>query len=72
MAHLYLTRTVHMPVSADGRMIKNSFGVVIAEAHGDGFEAQALAEIINLGFAAAKAVDDKYDETERNKFKLLR
>ena len=52
MHHLDLLRTVHLPVSPDGRLIKNSFGVVIAETT-DITTAIALAELINLGRAPA-------------------
>jgi len=54
MSLLYLTRTVHMPVTADGCTIKNSFGVVIATAF-DRTTAAALADLINLGRPAAES-----------------
>lgn len=67
MSHyLYLTRTVHMPVTADGTLIKNSFGVTIAQAETTA-SAAALADIINLGFPAAKAQDAAYDASETRK-----
>ncbi len=58
--HLYLTRTIHMPVTADGALIKNAFGVVIATMTNPA-DAGALAQIINLGQPAAQAADDAYD-----------
>ncbi|MDX3805123.1 MAG: hypothetical protein QHC89_01715 [Bosea sp. (in: a-proteobacteria)] len=67
---LYLTRTVHMPVTADGCAIKNSFGVVIATAV-DPMTAAALAEIVNLGAPAAAEADLLQQKVEMHREFLL-
>jgi hypothetical protein len=63
MAHLNLLRTVHCPVSADGRAVKNSFGVVIATAL-DSMTATAMAELINLAVPAAEKQEQERQERE--------
>lgn len=58
MPHHDILATIHTPVTADGATIKNSFGVVIATmtfGQGDPWQAQALADLINLGVPAARA-----------------
>jgi hypothetical protein len=52
----YLTITVHCPVRAVGREIRNSFGVMIASAIFPD-EADALATLINLGAAQMKTAN---------------
>ena len=63
MHHLDLLRTVHLPVSPDGRLMKNSFGVVIAETT-DITTAIALAELINLGRAPAEELNRQHEARE--------
>lgn len=70
MADLYLTRTIHLPVTADGRTVKNSFGVVIAHC-ANSFVAEAMARIMNLGHDAAKAHDAEIDAREERVSRLL-
>jgi hypothetical protein len=70
MAHLDLLKTVHLPVSADGRNIKNSFGVIIAEAT-EQVTAHALAQLINLGQAGAEDLNRVHQEAEAKKNKLF-
>ncbi len=60
---IYLTRAVHMPVTAHGSEIRNNFGVKIATAI-DPYTASCLADIINMGQPAAQAHDDAHDARE--------
>lgn len=70
MAFLYLTRTVHMPTTADGCTIKNGFGVVIATAV-DPMTASAMADLINLGRSAAEDNERRHDANQAYRTGML-
>lgn len=72
MAHLDLLRTVHCPVTADGSLIKNSFGVVIATLKAnDPSQAAALAQLINLGAVEAKRLQHEHEQRESKLAKIV-
>lgn len=71
MSFLYLTRTVHMPVTADGCTIKNSFGVVIATAT-DPVTAAAMSDLINLGRPAAEDSERRHEADEAYRAAMMR
>lgn len=56
MEYQPLLQTIHLPLTAEGNAIKNSFGIVIAMVR-DAATAEALASIANLGEHAAKVED---------------
>jgi predicted Zn-dependent protease len=62
-SYLHLTRTVHLPVTAHGSVLSNSFGVTIATAV-DPTTAAALSDLVNLGHGPAAALDKAHDEQE--------
>lgn len=66
MSHLDLLKTVHLPVTADGKTLKNSFGVVIGSAK-DIATAEAMAQLLNLARQAAEAQQREYDAAEDRK-----
>src|SRR3954463_2478888 len=71
MSHLDLLRTIHCPVSADGKTVKNSFGIVVATAT-DEPRAAAIAELINLGVEAAEKLNADYDRREQKIGEMVR
>lgn len=66
MSHLDLLKTVHLPVTADGTTLKDSFGVVIGSAK-DIATAEAMARLLNLARPAAEARQREYDAAEDRK-----
>lgn len=70
MAYLNLLRTIHLPLTSDGSSIKNSFGVVIAQAS-DPITATAIVELVNLGREKAEIQNASYEASENNKAKLF-
>lgn len=68
--HLDLLRTIHLPVTSDGRNVKNSFGVIIATASDD-ITAHAIAEMINMAEPAARAKNEAYEEQQRGLAAML-
>lgn len=59
----HLSRAVHMPVSASGSSVRNSFGVVIAMAM-DEPTASAIADLINLGMKPAIEIEAAHEARE--------
>lgn len=70
MPYLDLLRTVHLPVTSDGVLIKNSFGVVIAHTNNP-FTAEAMAQLLNLAKPAAEAEAAKHYATEERKARMF-
>lgn len=71
MAHLDPLATVHLPVRADGRLIKNAFGVIVAEVKGDGFLAEAVAALINYGEAPAREQNEAQERQYQARLKWI-
>lgn len=70
MSHLDLLKTVHLPVTADGKALKNSFGVAIGSAK-DIATAEAMARLLNLSQPAAEAEQRAYEEAEGRKARMF-
>lgn len=70
MAHLNLLATVKLPVSADGDLIKDAEGTVIAKT-GSIWIAVALADLANLGREPAEKLNEKYEEQEAAKYRMF-
>lgn len=70
MPYLDLLSTVHLPVTSDGVLIKNSFGVIIAHTNNP-FVAEAMARLLNMAQPAAEAERAAYNEAEDRKVEMF-
>lgn len=59
MPHLNILATVHCPVEAVGKEIRNSFGITVATCT-DTWVASAIAALINHGVPAAQADHERH------------
>jgi hypothetical protein len=69
--YLHLLATVHCPVSAVGKEIRNSFGIIVATCT-DSWTATAMAALVNMAVPAAQQEHAAYLATEDRKAALLR
>ena len=66
MPYLDVLATIHTPVTADGELIKNSFGVTIATmTYRNSFATAAMCDLINMGAVVAKERNDAHDAQEK-------
>lgn len=71
MPYHNILATVHCPVSAVGKEIRNSFGIKVADCT-DTFTAAAIAALINHGVPAATAEHTEYLAQEDRKAAIFR
>lgn len=67
---LYLTRTVRLPVKSDGNLIIDAAGETLATASSP-IIAAAMSDLMNLGHAPAKALEDDHDSEERDRTRMF-
>jgi hypothetical protein len=62
MAYFYATRTVALPVTADGNCVKDAHGAIIARCEGSNpFLAGALCDLVNAGAPILRAHEQAHD-----------
>lgn len=71
MSYLNLLATVHCPVTAVGKEVRNSFGITIATCT-DTWTATAMVALINYGVPSAEDEHSKYLEREDKLHSILR